>query len=80
MSSDPRNIPAEVVQVAHVIAKHTGLTESAILRQALCSAMLVAEGARRASRQSGLHADCLAKALRRHLLSSASEGGKQNEQ
>lgn len=76
MSSDPRNlrnIPIEVTQIARVIAKHSGLSESDILRLALASGMLV-EITKitpdRSGTYGGLHADYLAKALRRHLSSA----------
>jgi hypothetical protein len=76
MSSDPRHIPAKVVQIMRAIARHTGLSESDVLCQALCPSMLIAEATRISSRHSGLQADSLAKALRRHLSRSASEGGR----
>ena len=76
MSSDPRNlrnIPAEVIQIARVIARHSGLSESDILRLALASGILV-EITKMPPERSGtygsLQADYLAKALRRHLSSA----------
>lgn len=76
MSSDPRNlrnIPTEVIQIARVIARHSGLSESDILRLALTSGILV-EITKitpdRTGTYGGLQADYLAKALRRHLSSA----------
>jgi len=76
MSSDPRNIrniPPEVVQVARAIARHTGLSESDVLRLALCSGILV-EATKVSPDHSGtfggLQGPYLAKALRRHLSSA----------
>lgn len=76
MSSDPRNlrnIPIEVIQIARVIARHSGLSESDILRLALASGILV-EVTKvtpdRAGTYGGLQADYLVKALRRHLSSA----------
>ena len=76
MSSDPRNlrnIPAEVVQIARAIARHTGLSESDVLRLALCSGILI-EATKVSPDHSGtfggLQGPYLAKALRRHLSSA----------
>jgi hypothetical protein len=76
MSSDPRNlrnIPEEVIQTARVIAKHSGLSESDILRLALASGILVEITKITPDRfgtYGGLQADYLAKSLRRHLSSA----------
>ncbi len=76
MSSDPRNlrnIPEEVIQTARVIARHSGLSESDILRLALASGILVEITKITPDRfgtYGGLQADYLAKALRRHLSSA----------
>jgi len=76
MSSDPRNlrnIPAEVLQIAGVIARHSGLSESDILRLALASGILVEITKITPDRfgtYGGLQPDYLAKALRRHLSSA----------
>src|SRR5712692_6675097 len=76
MSSDPRNlrnIPEQVLQIARVIARHSGLSESDILRLALASGILV-EITKitpdRSGTYGGLQADYLAKALGRHLSSA----------
>ncbi|MBA2681800.1 MAG: hypothetical protein H0U76_25820 [Ktedonobacteraceae bacterium] len=76
MSSDPRNIrniPDEVVQIARQISRHTGLSESDVLRLALCSGILV-EATKvtpdRAGTFAGMQGAYLAKALRRHLGSA----------
>ena len=76
MSSDPRNIrniPPDVTQIAGVIARHTGLSESDVLRLALCSGILV-EVTKitpdRSGTYGGLQVPYLAKALRRHLGSA----------
>jgi hypothetical protein len=76
MSSDPRNlrnIPEQVLQIARAIARHSGLSESDILRLALASGILV-EICKitpdRSGTYGGLQADYLAKALRRHLSSA----------
>src|SRR5450755_2350175 len=76
MSSDPRNlrnIPPDVTQIAGVIARHTGLSESDVLRLALCSGILV-EVTKitpdRSGTYGGLQGPYLAKALRRHLSSA----------
>ena len=76
MSSDPRNIrniPDEVTQVARQISRHTGLSESDVLRLALCSGILV-EATKvtpdRSGTLAGMPAAYLAKALRRHLGSA----------
>jgi hypothetical protein len=76
MSTDPRNIrniPTEVLQVARAIATRTGSSESDVLRQALCSGILV-EATKvspdRVGTFGGLQGSYLAKALRRHLSSA----------
>jgi hypothetical protein len=76
MSSDPRNIrniPPDVTRIAGVIARHTGLSESDVLRLALCSGILV-EVTKitpdRSGTYGGLQGLYLAKALRRHLSSA----------
>jgi len=76
MSSDPRNIrniPDEVTQIARRISQHTGLSESDVLRLALCSGILV-EATKVTPDRSGTFAGVpgayLAKALRRHLSSA----------
>jgi hypothetical protein len=76
MSTDPRNIrniPAEVTQIARQIARHTGLSESDVLRLALVSGILVEVtkiSPDRAGTFGGLQGAYLAKALRRHLSSA----------
>ena len=76
MSSDPRNlrnIPEEVIQIARAIARHSGLSESDILRLALASGILVEITKITPDHfgtYGGLQADYLAKALRRHLSSA----------
>jgi hypothetical protein len=76
MSSDPRNIrniPPDVTQIVGVIARHTGLSESDVLRLALCSGILVEVtklSPDRSGTYGGLQGPYLAKALRRHLGSA----------
>jgi len=76
MSTDPRNIrniPIEVTQIARRISQHTGLSESDVLRLALCSGILV-EATKISPDHTGtfggLQGAYLAKALRRHLSSA----------
>jgi hypothetical protein len=71
--SDPvslRNIPQDVLRVAHILSSQTGLSINAVLRLALASGILIEvtkvppalDGT-----YGGLSAEQLAKALRRHL-------------
>lgn len=68
-----RHIPAEVVEVADAIARHTGLSLAAVYRLALASGMLV-EATKitpdHGGTYAGLDGEYLAKALRRHLSSA----------
>jgi hypothetical protein len=74
--SDPvslRNIPPDVLRMAHALSAQTGLSLGAVLRLALSSGMLV-EATKLASGQdgtyAGVEAEPLARALRRHLGSA----------
>jgi hypothetical protein len=76
MMRDPvslRNIPKEVLHLACAIHQHTGLSMSDVFRLALVSGMLIEATKVAPDHQGnlcGLHADDVAKALRRHLSSA----------
>lgn len=74
--SDPislRNVPAEVLQVAHLLSVQSSLSVNAILRLALASGILV-EATKLPPQQDGTYGGVegahLARALRRHLGSA----------
>ncbi len=74
--SDPislRNVPPELLQLAHTLSMQIGASVAVVLRLALASGLLV-EATKVAPDQAGTYAGLdgatLAKALRRHLASA----------
>jgi hypothetical protein len=68
-----RNVPPELLRLAHTLSVQLGASVATVLRLALSSGLLV-EATKVAPDQAGMYAgldgDVLAKALRRHLASA----------